>query len=463
MSCEPLESEPLRFVHAANLRLGGHIEQVAEWTPAQRSVVADAGFLAFENLMDLCLETQADFLLVSGDSCTDTADWRIAVAVRRGLERLHQHGVHVFVVGCAAAGSQIWLGLGDDCDNLTVLDADDTEPVAFVRGRRAVAALQNHILCDADEDASAADCADGNTSDSTSRQPFRIGILAADSSMAMSAGPSDGGHLDRVDSETGRADSEEVTEMLPAEVVAEFAGVSLVDYVALADGDRPRRVRLRSRDQIASFPGTLQPSSFAEADWGGCTIVDVDRRGQAECRQVAVSAVDWVCCPLIWRPGALIAELAAGAIRQFLQQPPQASARLCVVQWDVRLAEPEQVAGGADFESEAIGAFEKALRGSQHLTGLPPIVHHWEWSVCAEEASRVRSGVLALLDDAWDQIAAAPDAELRRLVHEDFASDEAILHAMDTVLDALDVDTLQGAVNQLVAQWFESPADQGAA
>ena len=463
MESEPLESEPLRFVHAANIRFGVHIGQVAGWTPAQRTVVAEAGLRAFENLMDVCLETQADFLLVTGDSCADATDWRIAVAVRRGLQRLNQHGVHVFVASAAGVGSQVWTVCGDDFDNLTVLDADDAEPVAFLRGRHAVAALQNHILFDSDGDLAEPDSTSGGTIDSAGRQPFRIGILAVDSKFSISADAPDLEERDRVESKTAGTAGDEPTELLPAEVVAHFEGVSLVDYVALAHGDRPRRVRMRSRDQIANFPGTLQPLGFGEADWGGCTVVDVDQRGQVECRQVDTSAVDWVSCELIWRPGAMIPELAAGALYQIQQHPPGASARLCVVRWDVHLAEPGQVKGGAEFESAAIDAFEKAWNASHDASDFPAVVHHWDWTACASDRVPPRSGMLSLLDDAWDQMPLAADAELRRIVHAEFAADDAMRGAMDMVLDAGDVATLRAGVNQLVEHWFESPADQGAA
>ncbi|MEO1999716.1 MAG: hypothetical protein ABGZ17_31115 [Planctomycetaceae bacterium] len=235
--------ETLRFVHAANLRFGAHVGQVARWTSAQRNLVADAGLLAFENLVDVCLEQRAEFLLISGSSCVDATDWRIAAALRRGLQRLNQDGVRVFVSRAESDPADFWSDVGDCCSNLTLLEADDTEPVGVLRGQQVIATLQNHMLCDVHEsDAiSRSDAVD----DALFRQPFRVGILTVDSSFSAveDASTSDlSGSGDALDCRS----TADPIEVLPPECVSHLAGASLVDYVALANGDRPRRVHLRS-------------------------------------------------------------------------------------------------------------------------------------------------------------------------------------------------------------------------
>lgn len=91
--------EPLRFVHAADLHLDSPFRGVGKDTPKEiAAALHDATFKAYERIVDLCIEEEAQALLVAGD-VYDAAD-RSLPAQRRfvgGLERLDAAGIHSFI------------------------------------------------------------------------------------------------------------------------------------------------------------------------------------------------------------------------------------------------------------------------------------------------------------------------------------------------------------------------------
>src|SRR5262245_62600041 len=65
--------EPFRFVHAARLLLDHQLHGIAALPDDLRPVVEDATLIAFDRVIDSCLEQGVDCLLIAGDSF-DSAD-----------------------------------------------------------------------------------------------------------------------------------------------------------------------------------------------------------------------------------------------------------------------------------------------------------------------------------------------------------------------------------------------------
>lgn len=87
------------FVHAADLHLDTPFEDVGRVTEPIAASLRDASLHAWERLVDLVLQRDAAFLLLAGDLYDGTERGiRAQLRLRRGLERLAERGVQVFVV-----------------------------------------------------------------------------------------------------------------------------------------------------------------------------------------------------------------------------------------------------------------------------------------------------------------------------------------------------------------------------
>ena len=90
---------PRRFIHAADLHLDSPFAGVGTLREGLADVMRDASLDAWDALITCCLEEDAEFLVLSGD-LFDRADGtpRGRSRVRRGIERLQERGIRVFVV-----------------------------------------------------------------------------------------------------------------------------------------------------------------------------------------------------------------------------------------------------------------------------------------------------------------------------------------------------------------------------
>lgn len=88
-----------RFVHAADLHLDTPFEGVRQVAPRIADALRDASLDAWDGLVELTIEQDAAFLLLAGD-IYDGAERGVRAQLRflRGLERLTQKGIQVFVV-----------------------------------------------------------------------------------------------------------------------------------------------------------------------------------------------------------------------------------------------------------------------------------------------------------------------------------------------------------------------------
>jgi DNA repair exonuclease SbcCD nuclease subunit len=131
------------FVHAADLHLDSPFKGLTAQAPAVARALQDATFIAFDNIVRLCLNEQPDFLVVAGD-VYDGAERsvRAQLRFRDGLARLSARGVRSFV----AFGNHDHLGgwspavtwpehvhvFGPDIE--TVIVRREGEPIAAVSG-----------------------------------------------------------------------------------------------------------------------------------------------------------------------------------------------------------------------------------------------------------------------------------------------------------------------------------------
>jgi DNA repair exonuclease SbcCD nuclease subunit len=91
--------KPFRFVHAADLHLDSPFKGLSGREPKVAEFLRKAAFLSFDNLVSLCIQNRADFLVIAGD-IFDQPDRSLKAQLefRGGIERLGAHKIRVFAV-----------------------------------------------------------------------------------------------------------------------------------------------------------------------------------------------------------------------------------------------------------------------------------------------------------------------------------------------------------------------------
>src|SRR5947209_20095749 len=99
----------MRFVHAADLHLDSPLAGLARYEGANLGPIRTATRRAFSNLVDLCLDEQAAFLLLAGDIFDgDWKDYATGLFFASELARLRAADIPVALVrGNHDAASQI--------------------------------------------------------------------------------------------------------------------------------------------------------------------------------------------------------------------------------------------------------------------------------------------------------------------------------------------------------------------
>ena len=91
--------ESFRFVHAADLHIDSPFSGIGDVDVRVANRLREATYEAFQNLVELCLKSDVDFLVIAGD-VYDGADRsvRAQLRFRDGLSRLAYEGIQTFVV-----------------------------------------------------------------------------------------------------------------------------------------------------------------------------------------------------------------------------------------------------------------------------------------------------------------------------------------------------------------------------
>lgn len=139
---------PFTFVHAADLHLGGPFSGLRSVSPTVADAVDRATYRAFDNVLDLALESEAAFVLFAGD-IYDGADrnLRAQIRFRDGLRRLDEAGIPALIVHGnhdPLSGTQARLGWPG---NTHVFPAHTAEPrLLFHHGERVAAVYGSSYL-----------------------------------------------------------------------------------------------------------------------------------------------------------------------------------------------------------------------------------------------------------------------------------------------------------------------------
>ena len=89
----------MRFIHCADLHLDSPLRGLEQYEGAPVQEMREATRRAFENIVDLTLEREANFVLIAGDVFDgDLQDFNAALFFANQLRRLNDAGVRAFIV-----------------------------------------------------------------------------------------------------------------------------------------------------------------------------------------------------------------------------------------------------------------------------------------------------------------------------------------------------------------------------
>ena len=253
---------PFRFVHAADLHLDSPFKGIEEITPKIAEHLREATFKAFKNIVDLCIEREADFLLIAGD-VFDGKDrsLRAQIRFRDELIRLTQAGIASYIINGNHDPRDSWLdkltwpeqvhffgsgqveqkGVQDDSDLLAVIYGTSYEH-REVRNNLARGYRRN------------------------AGDPFAIGLLHAN---------------------VGGDSTHESYAPCSLEDLQE-AGM---DYWAL--GHIHKWAVLHEAEPVVVYAGNPQGRDPGESGAHGCIVVDVDSDGRPSLEFVPTDLVRW--------------------------------------------------------------------------------------------------------------------------------------------------------------------------
>jgi exonuclease SbcD len=254
--------DSFRFVHAADLHIDSPFAGVGDADNRVATRLREATYEAFQNLVDLCINQNADFLVIAGD-VYDGADRsvRAQLRFRDGLSKLSEKGIKTFVVHGNHDPLDGWQSSITWPEGVHIFGATP-EWVNFEKNGEVVAAVQGMSYPTREVNDNLA----VQFSPPTSGNLFAIGLLHANVG-ANSAHPN------------------------YAPCTVEDLSESGIDYWAL--GHVHTRQTLKRAAPVIAYPGNTQGRHPNETGARGALVVDIDPSGASRSEFVALDVVRW--------------------------------------------------------------------------------------------------------------------------------------------------------------------------
>jgi len=255
--------QSFRFVHAADLHLDAPFRGLSLDSKDMGNALSRATFDAFADLIHLCLEKEADFLLVSGDVYNqEKSSLRAHLAFRDGLAELAAHNICVYVVHGNHDPVGSFSRAVDWPENTHIFNSDEPESIPFSREGEVLALIHGASHMRSKETRNLAERFVRDP-----REVFQIGLLHCN---------------------VGRNTGHEP--YAPCDL-RDLTGTGL-DYWALG------HVHTRgvwSENPHVVYPGNIQGLNVNETGPRGCFVVDVGEDGAAEPVFHALDKFRWAC------------------------------------------------------------------------------------------------------------------------------------------------------------------------
>ena len=389
--------EPQRFIHAANIRLDVpvSVQTTEKLTDDLRFAFEDATLHAFEEVIEACIKRDVDFLLLSGNVFVEAdRSLRARLALLKGVNRLDEFNIHVFVLPGDADPPEAWRAIPELPENVTVCYSSSPEPMElYLKDHLATTVSASMWLGEVDDFGIRVIAKGG-----VGVQPFRIGVVSKAkfeearrmASMAASASDenltatiqnvvsgekinepgatSDGGDDEStrvwrsIDAEEGEkprriADTSrravqrslETLEAGPSDAhpsldpafiqyTDEMLREGHINYLALA-GELARTTLWRDNG-VVHCPGTTQARSQMEASGGACSLVEVSATGEVQITSVDTSCVDWKTIEVNVNAHTNLSSMLQQMKTCLIEIKPAVADRIWSVSWILRGALP---------------------------------------------------------------------------------------------------------------------------
>ena len=388
--------EPQRFIHAANIRLDVPVSvQTSEaLTDELRFAFEDATLHAFEEVIEASIRHDVDFLLLSGNVFIEAdRSLRARLALLRGVNRLAEHKIQVFVLPGDSDPPEAWRAIPEMPDNVIVCYSSNPEPEELYVNKQLATTLSASMWFGEADAFGIRVLAKGTNG----IQPFRIGVVSkakyeeARRMAAMAASASDESLSVSLDNLTS---GEQITASeSDAESDAEES-IRVRHSIDVEDGQKPRKVPEKNRrikrsletleagpadthpsldpgfikyvdemlhegqlnflaltgelarttlwrdEGVVHCPGTTQPRSQMEASGGACSLVEVSGTGEVRISSVDSSCVDWKQIEVNVAAHTNLSSILQQMKTLLLGLKPGAADRIWSVQWILRGALP---------------------------------------------------------------------------------------------------------------------------
>ncbi len=250
-------SGKLRFLHASDLWLDVPINAIGQVPDHLRDRLIDAPTLALEQLVDVAVREEVDFLLLAGNVVNlSSCGPRVLTQILNAFHRLDKHGINVYWSSGQGDALAEWPSILQLPGNVHLFTKSSVESIYHYQGEEQVALILGAAAYRNDfsgeVELAQIDPAEFTTDD---EETFTIGLCC--------------GHLN----------PEEQTD-------------ERVTYWAL--GGQLKREAVSKQVPIAVYPGSTQSRGFENLGAHGANLITVDRDDQIQIRPVATDAVRFV-------------------------------------------------------------------------------------------------------------------------------------------------------------------------
>ena len=251
----------VKFIHAADVHLDSALRGLERYEGAPLDEIRSATRRAFDNLVDLAIDEEVDFVLLAGDLYDgDWKDYNTGLYFVDRMNRLWEAGIRVFMVaGNHDAASQItkYLRLPDNVTNFAT-----SKPGRVLLDGLGVAIYGQGFATRAETEDLSQAYSQGDP------QLFNIGILHT-----------------CLDGKPGHEPYAPCT----------VDGLRSKGYQYWALGHVHKREEV-SRDPWIVFPGNIQGRHIRETGPKGCTLVTVDNGEVSEVTHCNLDVLRWSLC-----------------------------------------------------------------------------------------------------------------------------------------------------------------------
>lgn len=501
--------EPQRFIHAANIRLDVpvSVQTTETLTDELRFAFEDATLHAFDEVIEASIKRDVDFLLLSGNVFIEAdRSLRARLALLKGLRRLEEYNIHVFVLPGDADPPEAWRSIPEMPDNVTICYSSSPEPMELhLNDELSTTVSASMWLGEADDFGIRVIASGGD-----GIRPFRIGVvskakfeesrrmaamaasapdetLAASiqnvvsgeqvdvpGSAAVSAEDDDSTRVWRsIDTEDGErphkiADNRrtiqrslETLEAGPSEnhpsmdpdfirYADEMLREGQLNYLALT-GELARTTLWRD-DGVVHCPGTTQARSEMEASGGACSLVEVAASGEIRITSVDTSCVDWKQIEVAVDPHTTLSSMLQQMKTRLIELKPGAADRIWSVSWLLRGTLPVlQELARNDLDVAAAVELDELRHGGRTIRLLHDIRSFpGAWIVGDPPTS---------LADQFHTIVAMPkrlsDESLQALIDGDKDLTSGWKHRLGSLLPSVDPEQILARMRTDGAAWFQ--------